>query len=289
MIMNSSNGNSMSVIYDQYVYYYNQAGKSINYHIPILAEFYNVQEVFSERVNELKQDFKELIDSLEEILDEKIEEKGGVKSNDTSQSLGERKNKLLSKLRFYIYYDHISSFEEVEEYIFNLLSIFYDQNEDDVEFKMIKIYMNASKEKVLKFKSLQIHEVTLANLKRKIVDQYYPDQLDRYENLSEEGKNEITSKENRVGAPLSKDVPQEEIEKIVADLIVRHNQGEIIKVKFKRQKRAFSVIHEGGVRDGNANINQIFKYFETVHPDRIKISDRQFKERIKKALPENMK
>lgn len=119
-----------------------------------------------------------------------------------------------------------------------------------------------------------------------IINNNYPKTLKFDRNKESRLLNRLNKK---LGAPLKSEVPQSEVEKIVTQVLKETNDAGRLVITLNGEKKAFKIIHKTGKRNGLANVNQISKYFQDAHPDLINMSMRQFKERIIKALPYNMK
>lgn len=289
--MGDSKETPMSEIYDQYVDYYNSAGKNINNHISVLSEFKNIKELASERVQEITTLLESLYEDLEEILEDKIENwNGNVRSfSESNQLLIELKGKILSTIKHLIQDLKDSSKEVDTEYVEGLLQQFFKKVNQPNQLDSILFFLAFSRGVKPNYRVANNHFISLEKICNRIIENNFPSELKAYGNLSEDEKNDIKTQATKLGAPLREDVPQDKIENIIRSIFSNLKKGQVFKAKIKRKTRGYSIVHQGGNRDGQANINQIFKYFEAAHPDLINLTPRQFKKRIKKALPENMK
>src|SRR5699024_2396743 len=121
----------------------------------------------------------------------------------------------------------------------------------------------------------------------------YQASLKKWDKLYENDRAEIEDglkTTNRHGRPYDEQTPQKDIKRIVHKLLDKFRNDEIITSNIDGQQRSYQIVHQNDRygRKGKANINQICKYFRAVHPDLINIENRWFKERIEKALPDDM-
>lgn len=283
--------NDVKMIFDDYANYYNDSGSSVKDHISVLAEFSSIGQALEHNANEmelsLEESFRTLYITIELLSKGYTREEFSQLNLETIlkglEDLSNRKGTIIGSYLFNdVTFDDITSLNDqinsfVENYVVNPEELQVNQSISTIERILSKI------------KHVSTHMIAVGMLKYKIIEEYYPSELPIYSELSEDDKAKLRLNGNQVGAPLRKDVPQDKIEKIVRDLLEKHERGERIVFNNNGRKKMFQVIHDKGKKKGKANVNQIFKYFEHAHSNLLQISDRQFKERIKKAVPEGMK
>lgn len=277
-------------IYDDYVKYYNDSGRSIGDHIRVLSEFSEIENKVNNREEEITDKIQVTLSKIIFIVKD-IPEKEKVEIDTKLGIMTMKKAKRMAlkflelpKNKSMEFYDLINiSF--INHTIVKLLEITGSRDQE------LEIQLNIRHLEFLHPKLIHIrnHKSALLLLNRQIIDIHYPTQLRFYKELTDHEKSELRSNSKRVGAPQSEDVPQNKIEQIVKDLLKKYERGEKVETNSNGRKMMYQVIHDTGKREGKANINQIFKYFEVEHPNLLNISDRQFKERIKKAVPIDMK
>lgn len=288
--------NDVEMIFDDYANYYNDSGSSVEDHISVLAEFSSIGQALElhgkEIDSSLKESFSVLyyafeyifneylskgftreeltkvkIESIVEQLDEIVNKEGRLTSSFIKGEITEKEiSILIDKVRYFL-----KSYVENPEN----LDIDTDISTIERELRMLK--------------QVTPHMAAIGLLKRIIINGYYPSPIPTFSELSEDDKAKLRLNGNQVGAPLREDVPQDEIEQIVRDLLKKSERGVRVEASRDGKKMMFQVVHDNGKRKGRANINQILKYFEFAHPNLLAISDRQFVKRIKKAVPEGMK
>lgn len=269
-------------LYDQYITHYNKADNKIS----ILAELYTIQNAIEERRGWIDEEslstFKYVFTPYRSS--ENITE---AKERLNSQQLEQLHHyeigrTIMEQLKRHLVNRHPSK-EHLRELSDLIIKFFKIRGEaDESERYVHKIYRLAWS-KTEKHRARN-HSMALRMAIDRIIEYNYPTELSYWGNLSEEDKKE----HKKLGAPLNDDVSQSEVESIVNQLLEKHEDGKVIESQYGEKKQYF-IIHENGKWGGRANINQIFKYFEDLYPELINISPRQFQERIKKALPEDMK
>jgi hypothetical protein len=278
-------------IFNDYANYYNQSGSTIKDHISVLAEISSIGQALEHHTNDMERSLEKSFQTLHITLE--LISKGYTREEFIQlnlESILERLEDLANQSGNIIgpYLYNKITFEEIED-LNNQINNFIDNyvvNPDDLE---IDLHIFAIERILSRIRHVATHMIALGMLNYKIIEEYYPSELPIYSELSEEEKTKLRINGNQVGAPLREDVPQDKVEKIVSDLLEKHERDERVVLSNDGKKMMFQIVHEDGRYKGKANVNQIFKYFEHAHPNLLVISDRQFKERIKKAVPEGMK
>ncbi|MFH5833865.1 hypothetical protein [Halalkalibaculum sp. DA384] len=276
--------------YDRYVKYYNTSKNPI----ATYAELLTVKEGLQKRLGELKEKVDLYIDDIEYFLGEIFDSTPSSDVEDSAEDLLASNHRMLvENITGHIRWEvgnlnHIHSPDEFINFNSNQIAeIYRAYNKYGQEGKALR----ALKSIIVygqRYEQAFYHLLGVKSITNRIIDENYPKNLVDYRGLEVQEKEEILGAK-RKGAPLRADVPQDEVEQIVTKLLHQYMLGQSIITNRNGQKRMFKIIHESGKYEGNVNINQIFKYIETAHPELINISDRQFKKRIKKAVPEGMK
>ena len=293
-------------IYNDYVDYYNEAGENGFEHISILSKLFILENNIVERLNSTEKELMDWLFYVKTHLDNNIDIYKKNNGKDVEEIL-ESKKEIESKLELFIvnitFYvndfklDNHEGEDELYEFEVEIIRVATDLNSllkripsespyGDSPYFIISSFLDL----ICPYFVNTNHHVALRFIIDEILNEYYPYKLKYYFQFTASEKKQIERYTAKgVGAPMREDVPQDKIESVVSEILVDAKNGETVKATFKGETRSFSIIHRGGTRDGKANINQILKYFEAAHPELINLSTRQFKERIKLALPDKMK
>ncbi|MDR8389898.1 hypothetical protein NC796_02030 [Aliifodinibius sp. S!AR15-10] len=269
--------------YDEYVEYYNQAGKKKADHIPILAEFCIIEEKTKNRADDIRENLNGSLAEADESLEKAIEESESLKT-DKVEELQNLKYEIVQSIKWNIENPDYYSKREVElSDIKEKIKRFYGIVGLDEQAKLALLLFDFFTEILPRLRIAVNHNKALWFLNGKIIDENYPPILEYYNNLPEDEKNEMQTANKGLGAPLREEVPQEKIEEIVREC-----------TKDKSSKR---FIHQSGRYKGKANQSQIFEYIKTNHPVMVKgvginsekgIGKRHLIRRIVEALPNDM-
>ena len=293
-------------IYNDYVTYYNEAGENEFEHISTLSKLFVIKTNIQKRLHSTEKGLKGWL-FYEKSHWDRITDLYKKNNGKDLEEILESKNKIESKIEFLI---------KNPTFYVNDVQLVHNEGEDEpLEFEDKLIRVATDLYNFLKkiapedpdrrspyfiiSNLLELfcthfinanHNTALRLIIDEISNKYYPYKLKYYFQLTSSEKQQINLKaEKGVGAPMREDVPQEEIESVVSKILADAKNGQTVKATFQGETRSFLIVHQGGSRDGKANINQIFKYFEAAHPELINLSSRQFKERIKLAVPDKMK
>src|SRR5690625_87132 len=113
-----------------------------------------------------------------------------------------------------------------------------------------------------------------------------PASLFMYDELEARAKSKMLDFGRRKlpGRPYLEEVPQDKIRDVVRVILENQIEGRIVE-----NGKRYSVIHVIGKKEGKGNVNQIYKYIAELHPELNGLSERAMKDRIKEALPDEMK
>lgn len=269
--MNFHNEKDFQEQHDFFVRHYNKAKNKLS----AITELRTIQQAVEEYVTlktvEFSQKFTYMLNRLR--VDEKM-----------SWLPEEKKEEIRSQFVPYLYFESTKVLDAVEwlEITKEAYEVYYNtvQGAEGATEDMKVIAKNLQGVYRAMLKAVQIESIVGSAIRKD-----FPPKLSRFKDLSDEEQQKLTA---RVGAPLNQDVPQGKVESIVDNLFRDQESGRVI-VEVDGEKHAYQIIHQNGRWKGKANVNQIYKYFVTVHPDLDGLTDRQLKERIKKALPDDMK
>ncbi len=173
-------------MYDDYVKYYNAAGKTIKDHISVLAEFSKIEEKVKERTRELHEMLQEalisVIDLIKSISDEGIDGKQ------------ELKKEVLNVLKFYeknseIHQLQINDLIYLEEKINKL----FEGLEGKGQQLGIDLLIHSMESIIPKLTQSQNHKTVFWFLNGKIIDEHYPIKIEVYNELDDQGKQELSN------------------------------------------------------------------------------------------------
>lgn len=276
--------------YDRYVTYYNESKAPISSY----AELLTIKAGLQQRLKEIKEMIDLYIDDIEYYLNGIFESTLSPDETEAAEDFLESNHeRLIENIIEYIEWGvdnfiHISHPDEFMNHSSNQIrkvcQAYSQPGQAQKSIRVLQSIIWYGKKYERAFYHLRGAQVVAD----KIIDKNYPPKLLDYRDLEDHEKEELLSNK-KAGAPMNTDVPQDEVEKIVTKLLHQYKRGQTILTNRNGQKRMYKIVHESGKYEGNVNINQIFKYIETAHPELINISDRQFKKRIKKAVPEGMK
>lgn len=282
-------------IYDDYVKYYNDAGNTISDHISILAELSIIEQTVKDHGVELEEMLKGAYEYLKLGLESIPEELELIPEGIIHEKYAKFNNELLeiklaTEIKDFKSSNHGAIGTTFTSDDLTSLKAKIDELFEGYEIEKAEIIgaIRTVEGLLVKYRQALNHKMALWPLNMKIIYDYYPPELSFYKELTEDEKSKIRSNGKKLGAPLSKEVPQDEVEEIVINLLEKYERGERVETNRDGRKMMYQVIHDGK-REGKANVNQILKYFEVEHPNLLNITNRQFRERIKKAIPKDMK
>ena len=276
-------------IYDDYVDYYNKAGDNKSDHISILAEFAIIEEKIQKSADFSSNKLSDVVlDWRAECMDlfRRYNQSNRQRAEMISELMREIESKIGSLRKYLINMDLKPELNKIATNFDNLLKEMDGFENDQKRLYAVKNFCD----KICRYYLYENHKFAFEEIIAKILDKNYPSELKYFWNRDSRENNQINFEAvNGLGAPMREDVPQDKIESIVIRILLNNKKGQTIKADCRGETRSFSIVHRGGSRDGKANINQIYKYFEAAHPELINLSSRQFKERIKLAVPDKMK
>jgi len=265
-------------VYDDYVKYYNDSGKTIGGRISVLAEFLIIEQTVKDRTARLREPIKKAYISFKPIL-ERITERISDK-NYAEFDIELLEKKLTHEVKSFNSIAHVVgnkfTLDDLTSLKSKLDELFDDYDMEKLEFKFA---IDTIKEFLIKYRQTLNHASALWTLNLKIVDDYYPPKLHFYNELPEDEKSKLTSNGNNLGAPLREEVPQAEIEEIVINCTVD-----------KKNKRFF---HQKGSNKGEPNINQIALHIAETNPNMVNgygnspdqgVAFKTIKRRVERAL-----
>lgn len=264
--MRQSDNQSMEDIYDEYVKYYNDAGKEKADHIPILSELSAIEKKAKERANKIREILNESSVEAEESLGKVIKEKADC-TKDQIIELKKLKDRIMHSIDWHIQHpDYFSNREVEHNNLKGKIEEFYEIAGLDDQVSMAAFLFEIFTMILPKLKGAANHGNALWFLTGKIIDGNYPSQLDPYKDLDENEKREIEEEQGYVPYHNTREGLVKDLKKIIKEVQSKprffHDDGDIkhtTVAKHAVSKDWFADKHGDGHEGLHKHIKGIFK------------------------------